>query len=237
MKNIADCRSLVDSPDGHQDDEASHGKKRTRSPNEDGSRGPTKADINLGSDECKPKLKSLIVNPNLQQKVADEKERQNLLNSQRNDKGVMDRNRRMFGLLMGTLKQFKTEEVDREKSTFKRTKVEERIETDDVDCKRHNRISNLDQTSGTTTDREKIYLAELRKDEQDRFDNWEKSHKHLGKYIQTETKPKLFWLPKEHNPETERRLKVTRDYFSICLAEKTAKFRKVINELDNDLTE
>lgn len=42
---------------------------------------------------------------------------------------------------------------------------------------------------------------------------WEKSYQHFGNYIQTKTKPQLFYLPAKHTPETEKKLQETKDKF------------------------
>lgn len=57
---------------------------------------------------------------------------------------------------------------------------------------------------------------------------WEKSNQHLANFIQTKTKPHIFYLPNKLTPETEKRLKETRDkYLSKFAAAKLA--RKKIN--------
>lgn len=184
--------------------------------------------------ECKhnPKLSSVLVRPHHQQQLADEAKRKALMESQRNDKQVFDRNKRMFGMLMGTLKQFKTEETGRERQTIKRSRIEEKLElavekerafiNDKVELASPPRQDGEDHSDGT-----KLDIT-------NRFKNWEQSHRHLRFYIQTQAKPKIFWLPKEHNSTTEKMLKETKDYFSLCVAERTAKLKKELEDFDDD---
>ena len=40
-------------------------------------------------------------------------------------------------------------------------------------------------------------------------DAWEATHRHLLNFIQTKTKPHIFYLPKKHNSKTEERLTVS----------------------------
>lgn len=42
---------------------------------------------------------------------------------------------------------------------------------------------------------------------------WEKSNQHLANFIQTKTKPHIFYMPKKQTPETEKRLKETKDKY------------------------
>lgn len=194
---------------------------------------------NLNCQDSKPRLKSFIAHPSPGQHDLDEVERQAVLDGQRNDVKVLDRNKRMFGLIVGTLKKFKTEEVTRVKSSLKRAKVESRLDTCDLgqsllDAKLQLTVPGNEIRLNSLCEEE--FLTNYRCDLQQRHKNWELSYKNLGRFIQTETKPKLFWIPKEHNDETQRRLKLTRDYFSLCVAEKTAKFKKAMNELGDNLS-
>lgn len=179
------------------------------------------------------KLLSVLVKPDSRQRHADEAKRKTLIESQRNDKQIFDRNRRMFGMLMGTLKQFKTEETGRERLTIKRSKIEEKLELA-VEKERAcvnegiNRVVQPEQYEEVSSDRD-----DPRDDILGRFKNWEHSHQHLCSYIQTASKPKIFWLPKEHNSITEKRLKETKDYYGLCIAERTAKLRKELDDFDN----
>lgn len=168
------------------------------------------------------------------------KRKEELMQSQRNNKQVFDRNKRMFGMLMGTLKKFKTEETSREEVTLKRSIIDEKI----VESTRV-----ADEDSGPTTRElprimqdaddeadlvrsEIIDKAEFKLDILGRHKNWESSHKHLASFIQTETRPKIFWLPKEHNESTEKLLKGTRDYYNLFMAERAAKCKKELEDLE-----
>lgn len=185
------------------------------------------------------RLRSFIAQPLPNHSGANEKDRQAILASQRKDEKIFNRNRRMFGLIRDTLEQFKTEERTRGESlsNLKRARIEEKQGLNDPES-----LSQAIEKQTTEGAISKVlvptcgerFLIDYKEDLQKRFNNWERSHKHLGKYIQTETKPKIFWLPKEHNKETERRLRGTKDYFSLCLAERAAKLKKNLDELESD---
>lgn len=183
------------------------------------------------------KLSSVLVYPYRKQtqleSVANEVKRKAILESQRNNKQVFNRNKRMFGMLMETLKQFKTEESDREELTTKRCKIEEKLDQA-VEEERAAIPQQVQKLLQEKEVKEKLLdKAETKLDAITRFRNWENTNRHLCCYIQTESKPKLFWLPKTHNSHTEKRKKETKDYFSLCVAERTAKLRKELEELDS----
>lgn len=162
------------------------------------------------------------------------KRKEELLQSQRGDRQVFDRNKRMFGMLMGTLKRFKTEETSREEVTLKRSRIDEKLEISKIneeDLPRE--LPLIMRSNEDENDKSRIIdKAELKLDIMGRLKNWENSHKHLVNFIQTETKPKIFWMPKEHIPETEKQLKSTRDYYKLFMAERAAKCKKELDDLE-----
>lgn len=217
------------------------------------------------------KLNSVLVKPHRCEEVRMEREREARLESQRSDTQAMARNKRMFGMLMGTLKRFKTEETNREEKMVQRSQIEEKLEqkvepveykssgssipksrNDNNDYETRLRDSTPERRPVSYRDRRRTDSGEHEEldrsvteredkagrklDVMGRFRNWERTHKHLCGFIQTETKPKIFWLPKEHNLFTERRLRETKDYFGLCIAERTAKYKSEINELNQDDT-
>lgn len=201
-------------------------------------RSPSASSVSTGSESslsrrCQTKLSSVLVHPIRKEKtLADEAERKAVLESQRNDKQAFDRNRRMFGLLMGTLQKFKTEETGRETQKIKRFKIEEKLSSIDNVTESIETILERPDSENLVKQPEVPY--DLRTDTTDRLKNWENTHRHLCGFIQTSSKPKIFWLPKEHTATTEKKLKETRDYFSLCIAERTAKFKKEIEQLNVD---
>lgn len=180
------------------------------------------------------RLSSVLVKPShnrddLTDDQDSKKRKEELMQSQRSNRQVFDRNKRMFGMLMGTLKKFKTEETSREEVTLKRTKIDEKLLANSKELP----ITISRTPDGDSAERSEIIdKAELKLDIMGRFKNWESSHKYLAGFIQTETKPKLFWTPKEHNPATEKLLKSSRDYFNLFMAERAAKCKKEIDDLE-----
>lgn len=192
------------------------------------SQSPKNDETNLAEPrKLRAKLSSFLIQPDRTLDLDIEKKREALLESHRSDPQILARNKRMFGMLMGTLQKFKTEETGRESVTLKRCKVEEKLET----STREREASDVAVKSSTTVQLlKRVDKAEARLDEIGRFKNWEKTHRHLGGYIRTETKPRIFWLPRLHNSKTEQRLKETRDYYSLFMAERTAKFKKELEK-------
>lgn len=49
--------------------------------------------------------------------------------------------------------------------------------------------------------------------ENQQHQEWEKSLQSIGNFIQTKTKPCIFYCPAKQTPETEKKLKDTKDKF------------------------
>ena len=61
---------------------------------------------------------------------------------------------------------------------------------------------------------------------------WEKSNQYLANFIQTKTKPHLFYMPNKLTPETEKRLKETKDKYLSKLRgreELAPRFKEFVN--------
>ncbi|CAG2176293.1 unnamed protein product, partial [Oppiella nova] len=161
------------------------------------------------------------------------KPRTQALEEQKNDKKSLARNKRMFGMILGTLQKFQNEE-----STRKDTQTQKRVEIEKkLDAKAEQERTALRK------ERRELFLVRREKEAQIRriehkmqrveiHQEWERSHQHLSNYIQTKTKPNLFYLPAKHTPETEKRLQETKDKYRLIVAEKRAKVQKELSEID-----
>ncbi|GFG38236.1 hypothetical protein Cfor_03831, partial [Coptotermes formosanus] len=116
------------------------------------------------------------------------------------------RNRRMFGALLGTLQKFRQEETRMKDKEEKRAKVEKKLEENakrEKEELKKERQELFQERKRKQAEIKKIELKMLRIKEQD---EWEAKHRHLLNFIQTRSKPHIFYLPKTHNLKTEERL-------------------------------
>lgn len=144
------------------------------------------------------------------------------------------RNKRMFGILMGTLKRFKTEENDRAEATTKRSMIESKLNEHKsvIDDKplayRDDRLENPVKEARDAI----IDLAESKLDATGRFKKWESVHKCLTEFIKTDCEPCIFWCPREHTIQTKQLLETTKYHFEDMIAERTTKFENELTEVD-----
>lgn len=116
------------------------------------------------------------------------------------------RNRRMFGALLGTLQRFRQEETrmrDREdKRAVVEKKLEEAAKREKEEMKKERQELFLDRRQK----QQEIRRIELKMQRVKEQDDWEARHRPLLNFIQTKSKPQIFYSPKVQNSKTEERL-------------------------------
>lgn len=154
--------------------------------------------------------------------------RKDSIETQKGDKKVMDRNRRMFGMILGTLQKFQSEESKRKDQATKRAEIEQKLEeaaTKEKEELRKERrelfINRREKQAQIRCLEQKMEIAKLHND-------WEKRQNHLLHFIFTKTVPPIAYKPKRPVPETDKRLK---DSQSKLLEEMQSQKQKIIEQL------
>lgn len=175
----------------------------------------------------KPSLQSTVV---ATQK--DVKTRRDKIEQQKSDSRGMARNRRMFGMILGTLQKFQHEESRRKEQSQKRAeidkKVEEAAEKEKEEMKREKQELFLTRKEKQIQMRcleKKLEIAEV-------HEAWQNQQKMLMNFIKTKAKPHLMFLPSKHNSESQKSLKETQAEIEIALASHNAKFEKELMEIE-----
>lgn len=176
----------------------------------------------------KPTLQSSVIAT-----TREVKPRTQALEEQKSDKKSLARNKRMFGMILGTLQKFQNEEsMRKDTQSQKRVEIEKKLDE-----------KAEEERNALRRERRELFLVRREKQAQIRriehkllrveiHQDWERSHQHLGNFIQTKTKPHIFYLPAKHYPESEKRLQETKDKYRLIVAEKRAKVQKELSEID-----
>lgn len=145
------------------------------------------------------------------------------------------RNRRMFGALVGTLQRFRQEESklrDREdKRAVIEKKVEEAAKREKEEMKKEKQELFLDRRKKQQEIR-RIEFKITRVKEQDQ---WEARHRPLLNFIQTKTKPSIFYLPKIQNTKTEERLVASQKIIAKMMEKKRATVQEELDRLEGSV--
>jgi len=179
-----------------------------------------------------------VVNKSVMSRVVKEvKSREETLEEQKSDKKVVDRNRRMFGALVGTLQKFNKEEIKKkdvlEKKKVVEKKVEEKTEREKEEIK--NRKKELfDEQKKKKKD---IQILQIQMKRVEEYEAWEKSKKAEVNFIRTKSsQPDIYWLPKVHTEKSEALLAESREAVEKEIEERKEKFEAELISIEKKMT-
>lgn len=163
-------------------------------------RVPSTADDSADEDDTaiKPAVSSRV--------IATPREipsRQEVIRRERIDERSRQRNKRMFGALLGTLQKFRLEETKLKAKEDKKAEVEARVE----EARRREKEELRRERQQLFLSR-KRQLAEVRALEAKlarsrQFQDWRAAQLPLASYIKTHAQPSIYYIPKRKNPQTE----------------------------------
>jgi pinin len=141
------------------------------------------------------------------------------------------RNRRMFGLLLGTLVKFREDERTKEEQAEKRKVVEQRLEQK----QREERERLVQERQQLFIDR-RNHQAKLRALEQkmelvEIHEAWEAETRNLEYFIRTAAQPHIFYLPKSHTPESASKLEESKCLLREIVTERRKQLEEEIEEI------
>lgn len=114
----------------------------------------------------------------------------------------LERNKRMFGCLLGTLQKFRKEEKMLSSKEEKRTKIEAKLE----EQQQLEKAKLKEERDALIANRKRkqleVKILETKMSKLKDLQVIEESHKYYSNFIKTATKPAIFWLPKVMTPKT-----------------------------------
>ena len=148
---------------------------------------------NTFEDSSSKSLHSSIVPTNKIIKTKDD-----LISLVNRDQQSDGRNRRMFGVLMGTLNKFKAEANAYNEQTvgMKRHEIERRLEEKQAKEREDKQQERVELLATKRTCQQKLKLVNIKIEIMKRMANHEKHHQPLRNFIRTKNKPYVFYLPK-----------------------------------------
>ncbi|XP_039248281.2 uncharacterized protein LOC120326115 [Styela clava] len=125
------------------------------------------------------------------------------------------RNRRMFGVLMGTLARFQNDSGSQRQQTLKQTQkqreVETRLEEQTIEERRKLASQRRTLFNERRAQQKRIQLLEQKVALADELVEWEKEWDKKSKFIMTKASPKIFFMPKDLTPRTQRALEESKE--------------------------
>ncbi|KAI8784710.1 tetra-peptide repeat homeobox [Biomphalaria glabrata] len=159
------------------------------------------------------------------------KSRKEIMQEQTKDKDGMQRNRRMFGLLLGTLNKFKTESKTLETKEVQRKKIEEKLEEIAEKEKKKFKLETKLLMEEMHIEQSKISRLEQKMEMVQEHADRAKEMEKLKNFIATKAKPRIFWKPVHNSSMIENKLKESKKVVDEMLQEGKDRLEKEIKEL------
>ncbi|KAK3738958.1 hypothetical protein RRG08_006525 [Elysia crispata] len=161
----------------------------------------------------------------------DAKNRDEIMQEQTKDKEGMQRNRRMFGLLLGTLNRFKKESKTLETKDVRRKKIEEKLEEKaEKERKKFKQETKL-LMEEMHLEQSKISRLEQKMEMVQEHADREAEIMKLKNFVVTKAKPKIFWKPVQMSTAAENKIKDSKKFVEDLLQEGKDRLDKEILEL------
>ncbi|CAG2209032.1 PNN [Mytilus edulis] len=159
------------------------------------------------------------------------KSRQASLDEQKPDKKSTARNRRMFGLLLGTLQKFKDEAKESKDKEDQRKQIENKLEE-----KANEEKEEIVKEKRQLFEERRQTQVKLRKIEQkieivETSQECQAERLKLANFIRTKAKPPIFYLPKMMNESLENKKKETATAINEMITQKQKQLDEEIEDL------
>jgi len=141
------------------------------------------------------------------------------------------RNRRMFGLLLGTLVKFKEDERTKEQQAEKRKAVELKLEEKQQEERDRLKRERFQLFSDRRRHQTKLRALEQKMELVEIHSAWESETHSLENFIRTTAKPHLFFLPKSHIPDSQSKLEESRHVLHELIAERRKQLEEELEEI------
>ncbi|CAG5133001.1 unnamed protein product, partial [Candidula unifasciata] len=161
----------------------------------------------------------------------ESKNRKEIMQEQTKDKEGMQRNRRMFGLLLGTLNKFRTESKTMESKEYQRKRIEEKVEENAEKEKRKFKQETKLLIEEMHLEQSKISRLQQKMEMVQEHAERAGEVKKLKNFIVTKTQPRIFWKPLHMSAALENKLKESKKFVDGMLQESNDRLEKEIKEL------
>lgn len=178
----------------------------------------------------KPAVQSSVVS------TAKKITKDDLINAQNVGEKGKARNRRMFGMLLGTLARFNADGQGRQsKQTLKQKEVETRLEEETEHERKKLASERKTLFNERRQQQRRINLMEEKIALADELIEWEKEWEKKSHFIMTKATPSIFFLPNEFTPRTQRALQDSKDRIKGLVEKRRTSVAETMSAYDDEI--
>nr|CAB3264980.1 pinin-like [Phallusia mammillata] len=210
------------------------GDRRVIIPNIRHSHRTQQPDSDYEDDEpvSRPTVQSSVVS------TAKSHTKTELIHAQNVDEKGKARNRRMFGMLLGTLARFQSDESKADLATKqeqRRTEIEKRLEETTAAERRKAAAERRELFNERRAQQRRIMLLEQKILLAGELEEWEAEWEKKSKFIITKASPPIFFMPKDTTGRTIRALQESRKRIKEKMATSRSSMQKTIESIDAEI--
>lgn len=153
---------------------------------------------------------------------------------QKGDRRCMERNKRMFGMILGTLQKFQNEETRRKEQaqSQKRAEIEQKLEEAAEKEKAQLRKERQDLFVARRERQQSLRRLEQKLEIARLHEEAEARQRLLLNFIHTKTKPHIMYKPARHNAETQKRLRESQKRVLGIIESRRARAKEELDAVD-----
>lgn len=172
--------------------------------------------------------------------VQEVKSREETMEEQKTDTKSAARNKRMFGSLLGTLKKFTKEEVQKKDVVDKKKLVEKKVEEKTEKEKEEIKTKKRELFYEHKKKKKDIQIIQIQMKRVEEYETWESSKKKEVNFIRTKGTPpglpEIFWLPKKHTEGTQALLVESKETIEKQIEERKEEFEAELLSIEKKMT-